>query len=305
MNNVISTKVEIFRNLKDFKFEPKLNEVNKQEIVQILTNALKGKMSLLTLNQAEGSVFKHLKANDLIIDSTKDIFVGKKDRVAINMFTGEHIAIVSTCEGFKKQAITSAVEISNILSNKVAFAYNDEFGYLTSDLNNIGTGIKIESNIMLSAITKINKIEQVKQNLSKLGYLLKETKYPAVYLLTTKCSLGISEKKIFEDFENTLIKLQELEIESVKMLDTTNHDEMLDKVNRSVAILNSAHLLTYDELFNIVVNLRMGVNLGLADYEAETLNKLQKLITSKTNDMVAQSELKELASNAKAILKGE
>jgi len=178
-------------------------------------------------------------------------------------------------------------------------------GYLMSDLNNIGSGVNIESNIMLSAITKINKIEQVKQNLSKLGYSLKETNYPAVYSLSTRCNLGIGEKKIFEDFESTLAKLQELEIESVKMLDTANHDEMLDKVNRSVAILNSAHLLTYDELFNIIVNLRMGVNIGLISVSAEIINKLQTLITSKTNDMVSQTELKELAEKSKAILKGE
>ena len=169
----------------------------------------------------------------------------------------------------------------------------------------VGAGIKLESNIMLSAITKINKIEQVKQNVAKLGYALKETKYPAVYTLSTKCNLGISEKKIFEDFENTLIKLQELEIESVKMLDLTNHDEMLDKVNRSLAILNHAHLLTYDELYNIIVNLRMGTNLGLVDIKTEVLNKLQSLVTNKLNEIVSQTELKELAQKTKEILKGE
>ena len=195
--------------------------------------------------------------------------------------------------------------MNQVLSSKISFAFSDEYGYLMSDLNKIGCGLMLESVIMLSAITKINKIEQVKQNIAKLGYILKETKYPAVYVLSTKCNLGISEKKICEDFENTLRKLQELEIESVKMVDATNHDEMLDKVSRSVAIINSAHMLTYEELYNILVNLRMGLNLGMVNIEFETLNKLQSLVTNKLNDIVSQSEMKELAQKTKEILKGD
>ena len=304
MNNVLRTKVSIFRNVKDFKFETKLTMENKQQIVEILENALKGKMSLLNIQNTDANIVNQLFINDLIMPNTQNLFVSK-DNVAINLFNGEHLTIVASNIGFDKSIITNAIDVVQNLSNKINFAFSDEFGYLMSDLNKIGAGIKLESNIMLSAITKINKIEQVRQNVAKLGFSLKETKYPAVYTLSTKCNLGISEKKIFEDFENTLIKLQELEMESVKMLDVTNHDEMLDKVNRSLAILNAAHLLKYDELYNIIVNLRMGSNLGIVDIKTETLNKLQMLVTNKLNEIVSQSELKELAIKAKEILKGE
>ena len=304
MNNVLKTKVTIYRNIKDFKFEPKLTVENKQQIIEMLEPVLKGKMSLLNIEQADEKVINQLKISGLLTLNTKNIYVGKEN-VAINMLNGEHLAVCSSCVGFNKSVINKAVETVQLLANKISFAYNDELGYLMSDLNKIGSGIKIESDIMLSAITKINKIEQVKLNVGKLGFNLKETKYPAVYTLSTKCNLGISEKKIFEDFENTMLKLQDLEAESVKMLDVTNHDEMLDKVSRSMAILNHAHLLTYDELYNIIVNLRMGLNLGLVEIKAETLNKLQTLVASKTNDIVAQSELKDLAEKTKEILKGE
>lgn len=305
MNNVLSTSVIIFRNIKDFKFENKLTVENKQQIVGMLSSALKGKMSLLNISEADANVVKHLKNSNLLMQNTQNLFVCKNEDVSINLFNGEHISIVSSCTGFDKKIISKAVELNQVLSSKISFAFSDEYGYLMSDLNKIGCGLMLESVIMLSAITKINKIEQVKQNVSKLGYILKETKYPAVYVLSTKCNLGISEKKICEDFENTLRKLQELEIESVKMVDATNHDEMLDKVSRSVAIINSAHMLTYEELYNILVNLRMGLNLGMVNIEFETLNKLQSLVTNKLNDIVSQSEMKELAQKTKEILKGD
>ena len=305
MNNVLSTNVTIFRNVKDFKFEPKLSVENRQQIVEMLTSALKGKMSILNVHEADAGVVKHFINSNLLMPNTQNLFVSKNENAAINLFNGEHISIISSCVGFDKNVINKAVEISQQLSNKISFAFSDEFGYLMSDLNKIGSGLKLESVIMLSAITKINKIEQVKQNVAKLGYTLKETKYPAVYILSTRCNLGISEKKICEDFENTLTKLQELEIESVKMADATNHDEMLDKASRSMAILNSAHLLKYDELYNILVNLRMGLNLGIVNLELKTINELQKLVMNKLEDIVSQSEMKELALKTKEILKGD
>ena len=305
MNNVISTKVVIFRNVKDYKFEPKLDVNAKQEILEKVGAVVKGKMSTLTLNQADAKVVSILKTNDLIVGNAQNLFVGKDEHLAINMFEGEHLSIVSTCDGFDNSVVSKAVELSQTLSNKIAFSFTDEYGYLMSDINKIGSGVKIQSNIMLSAITTINKIEQVKQNISKLGYSLIETQYPAVYTLATKCNLGISEKKIFEDFENTLTKLQELEQESAKMLDATKHDELLDKVNRSVAILQVANLLTYDELYNLIVNIRMGLNAGLVQMDIKIINKLQKLVTGKLNNLVSQSELKELAEKVKVVLKGE
>lgn len=305
MNNVLSTSVMIFRNIKDFKFESKLSVENRQQIVEILSSALNGKMSILNTSEADAGVIKHLKNSNLLMPNTQNLFVSKNENTSINLFNGEHISIVSSCVGFDRNVISNAIEVIQHLSSKISFAFSDEFGYLMSDLNKIGSGLHLESVIMLSAITKINKIEQVKQNVAKLGYILKETKYPAVYTLSTRCNLGISEKKVCEDFENTLIKLQELEIESVKMVDATNHDEMLDKAARSMAILNSAHLLKYDELYNIIVNLRMGLNLGIINIELKTINQLQKLVTNKLNDIVSQSEMKELALKTKEILKGD
>lgn len=305
MNNVILTKVQIFRNVKDYKFEPKLSVEHREEIVAKLEEVLKNKMSKLDVTSADAKVVKYLKGNRLVSNNSKTIFVGKEDNVAIKMFEGEHLVITSTIQGYEKSVINKAIEMSQFLSNKISFAFNDELGFLMSDLSKIGSGLKIEAEIMLSAITSINKIDQVKRNIQNLGYSLKETNYPAIYTLSTTCNLGVGEKQICEDFEKTLLKLQDLEIESVKMLDVSNHDEIVDKTRRSWALLNSAYLLNYDELYNMLVNLRFGLNLDLIQIEEEKLNKLQQLIQEKNNDFISQSELKELAQKVQKILKGE
>ena len=304
MNNVIKTKVSIFRNVKDYKFSSKLDEKQQSEIIEKVKNALKDDMLYINLDKADASIIKFLKSNDLVLGQTQNLFV-KKDRIVINMFNGEHLTIVASCDNFDKSIFEKAQTLANKLAQSISFSYSDELGYLMSDITKIGAGIKIESDIMLSAITTINKIEQVRSNVGKLGFSLKSTRFPSVYTLSTQCNLGMGETQIMEDFESTLNRLQELEIESAKMLDVTDHDSMLDKVNRSIAILNSAHLMNYDELYNHMVNLRMGINVDIVDIEPEKLNKLNKIILEKSNDLISQSELIEIASRVKHILKGE
>lgn len=305
MNNVISTRVSIFRNLKEFKFEHKLTADQKQEIINIVQNELKNKMALINVNNANENVIKHLKNNALILGNTQNLFVDKKEDLVINMFNGEHITIVGTSISYDKSIIQKAVALVQQLASKINFSYSDEYGYLMSDVAKLGAGIKIETNIMLSALKSINKIEQVRQNIEKLGYNLIETKYPAIYTLSTKCNLGISEKQICSDFENTLMKLQDLESESARMLDVSNHDDILDKTLRSEAILNAAHILNFDELYNIIVNLRIGLNLGMTQLDLATINNLQNLILNNKNDCTTVEEMKMLAQDAKKVLKGE
>lgn len=305
MNNVISTRVSVFRNLKDFKFSNKLNDEQKQTITALLEKELKTQMKLANVKILDKATLENLNEKALILNNVNTIFLDKKEDVVINMFSDEHISIVSAGAGFSRNIIENALKLSQTLSNKISFAFSDEYGYLMSDISKIGAGIRIETNILLNSLKAINKIEQVKQNIAKLGYSLKETKINNVYTLSTMCNLGIGEKQICLDFENTLLKLQELEIESLKMIDMSKHDEIIDKAERSWAILNSCYLLNYDELFNMTLNLRMALNLGIKQIKIEILNKLHHLILRKASETMSVEEMKQLAVETKEILKGE
>ena len=304
MNNIISTKVQVFRNLNEYKFSNKLSEEHKLEIMEKIKLALKGKMELIDLSELNEQTKQYVSISSNKTASNL-IFADKTQHVIIEMFSGEHLTIIAKSENGDNSAYEQALKTAQELSNKINFAFNDEYGYLMSDLNHIGTGIQIESEIMLLSIKAINKIEQVKQNVMKLGYVLQETKLKGMFKLKTKCNLGLSEKQVVSDFKNTILKLQELEVESAKLLDLEKHDELLDKSNRSKAVLESAYLMDYEELYSIVANLRIGQMLSMNNISDLVLNKLQKLVINKKDEFISQSEQKELAQKVKEILKGE
>ena len=191
-----------------------------------------------------------------------------------------------------------------IFQNKINLSYSDEYGYLMSNLNNVGAGVKLECDMCLDAICGINKLEQVKQNIAMLGYSLNATNVKNCFKISTKCSLGFSETEICENFTKTIAKLNDLEVESVKMLDVTNHDEILDNVNRSLAILNAAYIINIEELTRHLIILRTGLNLGVIEIDINKINKLQKLVINKMN-YVTKEECIELSKQVKSILKGE
>ena len=305
MNNVISTKVNIFRNVKDYKFVPKISKEHKEEIVEKLTEIFKSKLVLINLASVDSEVVKYLRSNQLISPQTVNLFLSKTNDICVRLFEGEHINIVASIDGYEKNVFAKAKEIADLLASKISLSFNDDYGYLMSDISKIGAGLELECKICLSALKELNKIDQVKQNIRQLGFSLKETKQPCIYTLSTICNLGYSEKEIFEEFDKMVAKLQDLEVESAKMLDVTNHDVIMDKTLRSMAIANAAYLMTYEELDKLLVNIRMGLNLGIINLTESQLLELQKLTKNKPGEFIAQSETKHLAETIKNILKGE
>ena len=304
MNNLISVNVKAFRNIKDFKFVHKLSPEQKQEIVEILISALKDKFILINMQSADEKTIENLKDLNFYNPKVKNLFLSKNNKSCLYLFDGEHITISSNQESVE-ECYKQVKNVIDILSNKVSMSYNDEYGYLFSDIGKIGAGIKMEAVVSLTCIQGINKIEQIKQNLLKLGYTLLQTNVQNLYKLSSNCNLGLSDSEIVADFNKILTQLEEIEIESAKMLDLNNHDDLLDKTLRSIGILNNAYLLNAEELNAFLTNIRIGLNLGFVEIDLNKINQLQKLYFKANKEYSSQSELKELAQKAKDILKGE
>lgn len=304
MNNVISTKVIVFRNVKDYKFTRKLTDQEKEEIISKVALTFEDFQKINLNNENEG-MFNYIQTADLKCGDYPVMLVSKSERIAVNFFNSEHLSIVATGYGFNTTLFEKIEIVLRNLSSKVSLSYQDDYGYLMSDLSKVGAGIVLECNICLSAINKLGKIEQVRQNMKKLGYQLKNSKIKNIYTLSTTCNLGFSAKEIYSDFSKIVEKLQSLEIESAKMQDVENHDEMMDTVMRSLAILQSAHMMGIDELIERINDIRLGVNIGLIDLSQTKMQALNELIQVQHNEFVSKSELIALSDKVKTILKGE
>ena len=304
MNNLLFTKSVFYRNFKDYKFTNKLTAEKQTEIIEKLSGILKD-FEFIKFDETNEKITKFLNKNYVDVADLNRMFINEKSGVIIQLFGNEHIKIFATGLDCGQTAYKKVKEIVDLLANSINLAYQDNFGYLMSDITKIGTGLNFESEISLPCVEELGKIEQIKTNLKKLGYELQKTNHKHVYKLQTLCNLGKTEKEILENNEKMLKNLQDIETESAKILDIGSHDEIVDKAYRSLAILKSAYLLTSDELNSLLTNLRIGLNLSIFEIEENKIHKLQGLAYNKNSDFVSQSELKKLAQKVQEVLKGE
>lgn len=300
MNNLITNKVSVFRNLKNYKFSNKLTTEDKEGIVDKLLSSLGNGYVLVSKSNYQP---KTDNMATLVTSSPNTIIVNEQDELVVDLFGGEIIEIRSASADLNK-AYKAVKNLADTLRDKIELAYNDDYGYLMSDIAKIGSGYRFEADINLTAICEMNKVEQLQQNVSKLGYTLKPTNVEGVYRLGGMCNLGYSEHQVYEDFEKMVQKIDALELESAKMLDINKHDELVDRVRRSLAILKECYLLSQEELSSHINTIRLGLDLGITDIKLVTIDKIQSLIRC-DYEFSTEDQERELAKKVNTILKGE
>ena len=88
MNNVIFTKATIYRNLKDYKFVPKLDQEKTQEIEEKVGSSLGSVFHKIDLSSADIGVVTYLKDNALIGKNTK---IGNTPNELNGLLRFEHV----------------------------------------------------------------------------------------------------------------------------------------------------------------------------------------------------------------------
>ena len=302
MNNVISTNVKYFRNVKDYKFLPKLDKEKQMAIYDIVVNAVNKEMKLID-QQSNPNCFDKLYELNLITPKSKTLLSNLKSDVIISLFEDEHIVICAGCLGFDEKIFKNAKKVETLIRDKINLSYNDEYGYLTSNLSLIGNGIKISSVLDLSSLKEMGKIDIVIQNVRNLGFALRYLD-ENLYELSTSCTLGFTESEMIKEYTKMLAKLDELENESLNYLYPKFQDEIIDKACRSYGILSNAYLLNVDELKKHATNILRGVNLNTLKVDRNAVLKLYSLTRTKSN-FTTKDNMLTLASKVKEVLKGD
>ena len=301
MNNVICTNVKYFRNVKDYKFLPKLEEEKRKEIYDLVSKGVTKEMKFI--DQSNKEDFNKLYELNLILPNSKTIFADLKNDVVLSLFEDEHIKINAGGLGYDEKILANAKKIENLIKDKINLTYSDEYGYLTSNLVLIGNGMRISSVLDLSSLKEMGKIDKVTQNVKNLGYILRHIG-ENLYELSTSCTLGFTESEVITEFGKMLNKVDDLENESLRLQDIQNHDEIIDRAHRSYGVLTNAYLLNVDELKKHVSNILRGINLDELKVDKNAVLKLYSLCRTKTN-FITKNDMKNLATTVQNILKGD
>ena len=323
---VISSRIKFSRNLKDFKFNLK-----DRNSIEQLENKIKDNLYLI------GYDLKFIKLKDLdditkqsLVEKnliTQDFAFNKSDVGSILINDEENICIMINEEDHLKiQVFSSGLDLENILNlaieidkkigNILGYATNKKYGYLTSNPNNCGTGLRASVLVHLPALLETGNINQIFDIVSRFEVNIKRmnNKIRAdendMFLITNKKTLGLTENEISESIKIIAQKITEQERRIRKLL-AKNSIELEDRIYRSYGILTNCRKISLEEANKLLSYVKLGTDLGILK-ELDDLRVQKLYLYIKPANMqkylgkVLNSEDKDIerASIIKQIIKG-
>ncbi|HCI60413.1 MAG TPA: protein arginine kinase [Ruminococcus sp.] len=298
---VISTRIRLARNLKDFPFPCKLNSQGREKVIEKVRDAVKKsnspvasdfsfiRMSELTSSQSVSLVEKRLVSPEFISDTDgRALLISKDECFSIMINEEDHIRLQVITKGLSlEQAYDTADKLDTLLDENLDFAFDEKLGYLTQCPTNLGTGMRASVMLHLPALEKSRAINRIAGNLSKLGLTIRgahgEGTEPkgALYQLSNQVTLGISEKAAIENLKNITEQLIAQENQARERLCASI--DIQDAISRSLGILRSALVISHDEALKLLSNVRLGiVSKQITDVSSETIDKLMLAVEPAT-----------------------
>ncbi len=298
---VISTRVRLARNLKDFPFPCKLNQQGREKVAQKVKDAIKNSNSSvasefncinldeLTQTQSISLVERRLVSPEFVAEKNGTaLLLSKDESLSIMINEEDHIRLQVITKGLSLEtAYDTADKLDTLLDENLEFAFDKKLGYLTQCPTNLGTGMRASVMLHLPALEKSRAISRIAGNLSKLGLTIRgahgEGTEPkgGLYQLSNQVTLGISEKAAIENLKNITLQLVAQEKQARERL--CKSIEIQDKISRSLGLLKSALIITHDEALKLLSNVRLGIVSGqISDISTETIDKLMSAVEPAT-----------------------
>ena len=293
---VVSTRIRLARNLMKYPFPNAMNAEGLKNAREEIESAIMNSNSTLS---KEFSVYhmsdtddvtkqmlleKHLISAELLGKNEASVLLDKNESMSIMIMEEDHLRMQVILGGFKlDEAYETASRVDDVIDENVQYAFDADFGYLTSCPTNTGTGLRASVMMHLPALTMTNSIQRIAASAGSLGIAVRgmygegSKAYGALYQISNQVTLGLSEKEIIEKVKNIVNQIAEREKEARNKLLENNKDYIEDKLWRSYGILKYARSVTSKEAKALISDVLMGKNMGIIDVDS---NLIQLMIIS-------------------------
>ena len=288
---VISTRVRFGRNLEKYQFSLRCNKNERENIVKEIENitpSLGYGLRLFKLENIDditkmSLVEKHLISPDFALNENNEgsILINDDENICVMINEEDHLRIQTFAPGLEiENTANLALEIEDKIGEHLQYAYHEKYGYLTSCPTNVGTGMRVSVMVFLPGLSMTGNINKVLEAVQGLGMNIRGvygegTKAQgAMYQISNKQTLGISEKEIAKNIKNVTEKVIEQERIARKLL-AKNRIELEDRVYRKFGILSNCKKISWNEFKENLAEVKLGTDLGII--EELTDSKIMKL----------------------------
>jgi protein arginine kinase len=295
---VLSTRVRLARNLRDFPFGLRSGDAERDAVLDLtraaaeqstaLTGGTAIAMSALQPTSRRLLLERHLVSNELVGEEgatpprAAALLLAGEESLGIMVNEEDHLRLQSLVSGFRLREAWSKVDrLDEELSAHLHFAFHPQFGFLTSCPTNVGTGLRASVLMHLPGLVLTQEIGRVLQGINQVGLTFRglygegSEVVGNFFQISNQTTLGKSEEELIDHLQKIVQQVVQYEQQarSILLRDATTVIE--DKVWRAYGLLRYAHSISFEEVMNLLSGVRLGVGLkllpGLSVY---TLNQI-------------------------------
>lgn len=286
---VISSRVRLARNLETYPFSSKLEEEQAISLVNEakgITNALSEKdnrkfyscnISSLSEIDKTAMVERHIISPLLAEkEQTTGLILSDDETVSIMLNEEDHVRIQAIVGGMNlEQAYREADRIDDIAYEKLHFAYDEKFGYLTACPTNAGTGMRASCMMFLPALSSARMIQKLIEEVGKYGVTVRgiygegTKSLGSIYQISNQKTMGTSESEIIENLKRIVLQVVKQERKRREYMLSVNADEIEDQVYRSYGVLKYARQISSDDAMTLLSQIKFGADCGLIKFDRE------------------------------------
>lgn len=292
---VISSKVRLARNINAYPFSTCITE---KQIEKMLSDTGKVVLKLpataqyrdyiledLDDIQKEALVERNVISNYLSNQKEAMFFVSEDEKNTIMLNEEDHIRIQCTEAGLNlKGAFERVNQLDDMIGSKIEYAYDDNFGYLTTCPSNVGTGMKASLMMHLPALGNSKKIQDLISEVGHFGVDMKGlygedgSGSGHIYQISNQKTLGFSEEEIINNLESIAKQIIDREKECQRQVLKSDKSKLEDEIYKSYGILKYSRRLNFKDAMLFLSEIRLGLSLHIIEFQDNSDFMIYQLI---------------------------
>jgi protein arginine kinase len=290
---VMSSRIRFARNLEKIPFSHWAGKKEKEgvlasiksvlEKIDYLKNSLYLEMKDLSAVDKQFLVERHLISRELAAESdSKAVDISQKEIFACMINEEDHLRIQVIQSGLNLEAVLRLIEkLDSALSDKLKFAYDARWGYLTACPTNVGSGMRGSVMLHLPALVMTQQINKVIQTISKLNLAVRGLYGEGTeasgnfFQISNQATLGYSEQDLVDNLNRVIRQIIGYEKKAREALSLERKTEVEDKIWRAYGTLSNTRTISSKETIELLSLVKLGVNIGILDkIDSKTVNEL-------------------------------
>ena len=161
--------------------------------------------------------------------------------------------------------------VDDVLAESLEYGYSERYGFLTANVSNVGTGLRLSVMMHLAGSALANRLASQLRAAYDLGVSIRgmfgegSRSVGDLYQVSNEVTLGLSEKEIVQRVASVAQYLLGQERLARKELLGDQRNRLIEAARKALAVLRGSRSITPEKAITLMSALRLAAALGLAE----------------------------------------